>query len=133
RRAREAQRRGESEGPLRGGAEAQARAEDRAPDPGEAAVAAAGELKRGVASLLALVAVSSCCPKRWPEKLAPLPDASGVQRAAVAAQPGLRTLSATAKVDAFTKQGRARVREVLVVDDRGRLRFETLSPFEQPL
>lgn len=62
-----------------------------------------------------------------------MPEAAAVIRAGDAARGALRTLSASAKVDAFTKERRVRVREVLVVDDRGRLRLETLSPFEQPL
>jgi outer membrane lipoprotein-sorting protein len=60
-------------------------------------------------------------------------EAALVLRGLEQARAPLRSISASAKVDAFTRQGRARVREVLVAERGGRLRFETLSPFEQPL
>lgn len=56
-----------------------------------------------------------------------------VLRAAAAGRDRLKSISGGAKVDAFTREGRARVREVVVAERSGRLRFETLSPFEQPL
>ncbi len=91
------------------------------------------------AALLAFVvatlaaAAPACCPRPWPKTLTPLPDAAAVIKATAAPRAKIRSISGGAKVDTFTPQGRARVREVVVAERSGRLRFETLSPFEQPL
>lgn len=85
--------------------------------------------------LLALGALttSGCCPRPWPKGKVALPSAAEVLRVAATGRVPLRSISGGAKVDTFTPQGRARVREVVVAERSGRLRFETLSPFEQPL
>jgi outer membrane lipoprotein-sorting protein len=86
-----------------------------------------------VALALFALGAASCCPRPWPKDLAPIPDAGLVLRGLEHARAPLKSISATAKIDAFTREGRARVREVLVAERGGRLRFETLSPFEQPM
>jgi len=89
-------------------------------------------LIRASATVAALL-LAACCPRSWPKALAPLPDSPTVLRTVERERRLLANLSGTAKVDAFTRQGRMRVREVMVVERGGRLRFETLSPFEQPI
>jgi outer membrane lipoprotein-sorting protein len=75
----------------------------------------------------------ACCPRPWPKELTPLPDADAVLGAATAKHAGLTSLSGTAKVDSFGPKGRVRGRLVVVAERSGRLRFEAMSPFEQPI
>lgn len=85
--------------------------------------------------LLVLLAatVAACCPRSLPKTYPTLPGVKQVIEAVRGRRAPLHTLSGDAKVDTFTAQGRARAQEVLVVERGGRLRFETLSPFEQPI
>lgn len=85
------------------------------------------------AILLVAPAAGACCPRPWPKGLQPISEAGAVLRSATSARAALRSLSASARVDAFTREGRVKVRVELVADRTGRLRFDTLSPFEQPI
>lgn len=83
---------------------------------------------------MALLAFAACRPQ--PVKTAdmrPLPEPASVLEAVRAKTGTRKNLRALGRVTYFGEKGRVRLKAVLLAQRPGAFRFETISPFEQPI